>query len=71
MDQLSASRGDAEHFLLPDLSQMRILIVGGLPKMELLYRRLIEESGDMFDYHNGQMWSYVPSIITVMGQPQR
>jgi hypothetical protein len=55
IDQLSASRRNVEHFLLPDLSQMRILIVGGPPKMETLYRRLIEEHGGMFEYHDGQV----------------
>jgi DNA repair exonuclease SbcCD ATPase subunit len=55
LGQLSASSRHAEQSLPLDLSQMRILIVGGLPKMELLYRRLIEESGGMFDYHDGHM----------------
>jgi len=55
IDQLSASSRHAEQFLPLDLSQMRILIVGGLPKMEFLYRRLIEENGGMFDYHDGHV----------------
>ena len=38
-----------------DLNQSRILIVGGLPKMASLYRRLIEESGGTFEYHDGQV----------------
>jgi hypothetical protein len=38
-----------------DLCRKRILIVGGLTKMESLYRRLIEENGGVFDYHDGYM----------------
>ncbi len=38
-----------------DLSQRCILIVGGLSKMETLYRQLIEENGGIFEYHDGQM----------------
>jgi hypothetical protein len=55
MDKLSGSRRDAEQFFLPGLSQMRILIIGGPPKTESLYRRLIEEREGMFEYHNGHM----------------
>jgi hypothetical protein len=54
-DQLPASSRHTEQCLPLDLSQMRILIVGGLPKMEFLYRRLIEESGGMFEYHDGHV----------------
>ena len=38
-----------------DLCRKRILIVGGLTKMESLYRRLIEDNGGIFDYHDGYM----------------
>jgi hypothetical protein len=38
-----------------DLSQKRILIVGGISKMESLYRQLIEENGGIFEYHDGYM----------------
>jgi hypothetical protein len=38
-----------------DLSQRCILVVGGLPKMESLYRRLIEGNKGMFEYHDGRM----------------
>ena len=34
-----------------DLSKRCILVVGGLPKMEVLYRRLIERNGGTFKYH--------------------
>jgi hypothetical protein len=36
-----------------DLCQKRILIVGGMSRMEDLYRRFIENSGGVFDYHDG------------------
>ncbi|RLG28378.1 hypothetical protein DRN98_09665, partial [Methanosarcinales archaeon] len=36
-----------------DLCKKRILIVGGITRMEALYRRLIEENGGSFDYHDG------------------
>jgi hypothetical protein len=38
-----------------DLSQKRVLIVGGISKMESLYRQLIEENGGIFEYHDGYM----------------
>lgn len=38
-----------------DLCRKRILIVGGIKRMEPLYRQLIEENGGIFEYHNGQI----------------
>lgn len=38
-----------------DLCQKRILIVGGMTRMESLYRELIEGSGGIFEYHDGYM----------------
>jgi hypothetical protein len=38
-----------------DLCQKRILIVGGMSRMESLYRDLIEASGGIFEYHDGYM----------------
>jgi len=35
------------------LCRKRVLIVGGISRMEALYRRLIETSGGVFDYHDG------------------
>ena len=35
------------------LCRKRILIVGGMTKMETFYRKLIEESGGIFEYHDG------------------
>jgi hypothetical protein len=54
-EQAPSSNRHPEQSLPLDLSRMHILIVGGLPKMEFLYRRLIEENGGIFDYHNGQV----------------
>lgn len=36
-----------------DLCQKRILIVGGMTRMEKLFRELIEGRGGKFEYHNG------------------
>ncbi len=38
-----------------DLCRKRILIVGGINRMESLYRQLIEENGGIFEYHNGHI----------------
>lgn len=38
-----------------DLCQKRVLIVGGITRMESLYRKVIESSGGVFDYHDGYM----------------
>lgn len=38
-----------------DLCKKRILIVGGITRMESLYRQLIEGSGGIFEYHDGYM----------------
>jgi hypothetical protein len=38
-----------------DLSQMCVLLVGGLPQMESLYRRMIEGNKGVFEYHDGRM----------------
>jgi hypothetical protein len=36
-----------------NLCKKRILMVGGITRMESLFRELIEGSGGIFDYHNG------------------
>jgi hypothetical protein len=36
-----------------DLCRKRVLIVGGIERMESLYRQLIEGKGGTFDYHDG------------------
>lgn len=38
-----------------DLCQKRFLIVGGITRMESLYRELIESSGGRMEYHDGYM----------------
>jgi hypothetical protein len=38
-----------------DLCKKRVLIVGGVTRMQTLYRELIEGSGGHFDYHDGYM----------------
>lgn len=40
-----------------DLCRKRVLIVGGVTRMESLYRELIESSGGVFEYHDGNMKS--------------
>jgi len=38
-----------------DLCKRRVLIVGGLTKLEALYRQLVEDSGGIFEYHDGYL----------------
>lgn len=38
-----------------DLCKKRILIVGGMTRIKSLYRELIENSGGIFEYHDGYM----------------
>lgn len=38
-----------------DLCQKRVLIVGGITRMESLYRQMIESSGGVFEYHDGDV----------------
>lgn len=38
-----------------DLCRKRVLIVGGVERMETLYRRFIERGGGELDYHNGSL----------------
>jgi hypothetical protein len=38
-----------------NLCHKRVLIVGGIARMEALYRRLIESSGGVFEYHDGYL----------------
>jgi hypothetical protein len=38
-----------------DLCKKRVLIVGGIARMESLYRRIIEGSGGLLEYHDGNM----------------
>ena len=47
-----------------DLSQRCVLVVGGLPKMESLYRRLIEGNRGMFEYHDGRMNAGAKELVS-------
>jgi hypothetical protein len=38
-----------------DLCRKRVLIVGGIARMEKLYRRLVEDRGGIFEYHDGHL----------------
>ncbi len=38
-----------------NLCRKRVLIVGGISRMEALYRQLIESSGGVFEYHDGYL----------------
>jgi hypothetical protein len=38
-----------------DLCRKRVLIVGGIDRMETLYRRLVEGNGGIFDHHDGKV----------------
>lgn len=45
-----------------DLCKKRILIVGGIPRMESLFRRLIEGRGGLLEHHDGYMKNGVKSL---------
>lgn len=38
-----------------DLCRKRVLIVGGIARMGKLYRRLVEDRGGIFEYHDGHL----------------
>lgn len=38
-----------------DLCQKRVFIVGGVERMERLYREIVEGNGGFLDYHSGSM----------------
>lgn len=48
------NQSDHEHQSF-DIHNKRILIVGGITKLEVFYRKLIEEKGGKFEYHDGCM----------------
>ncbi|MFP3912531.1 MAG: DUF2325 domain-containing protein [Desulfobacteraceae bacterium] len=47
-----------------DLCKRRVLIVGGLTKMESLYRQIVEDRGGIFEYHNGYVKSGSKNLET-------
>jgi hypothetical protein len=38
-----------------DLCQKRILLVGGIDRMKVLYRQVVEQAGGKFEYHDGHL----------------
>ena len=55
MEEVLANNACDESCPSFDLCRKRVLIVGGITKMEALYRQVIESSGGVFDYHDGYM----------------
>ncbi len=45
-----------------DLCQKRVLMVGGLTKMEPLYRQVVEGSNGIFEYHDGYLQKGVKNL---------
>jgi hypothetical protein len=45
-----------------DLCKRRVLIVGGLTKLEALYRQLVEDSGGIFEYHDGYVKNGIKNL---------
>lgn len=45
-----------------DLCQKRILMVGGITKMEDRYREVVESRGGVFEYHDGYMKNGAKSL---------
>ncbi|MEZ4525811.1 MAG: DUF2325 domain-containing protein [Desulfobacterales bacterium] len=45
-----------------DLCRKRVLIVGGLSKMQSLYRELVESNGGIFEYHDGDVKGGVKNL---------
>ncbi|MBW1740471.1 MAG: DUF2325 domain-containing protein [Deltaproteobacteria bacterium] len=55
MDRMSSLNQCDEQCPAFDLCAKRILIVGGITKLQAYYRKLIEEKGGVFEYHDGYM----------------
>ena len=45
-----------------DLCRKRVLIVGGLSRMEESYRRFVEGRGGIFEYHDGRLHGGVKAL---------
>ena len=54
---MSCRSGDCAQCPSYDLCKKRVLIVGGIERMEKAYRKLVEERGGIFEYHAGHMRS--------------
>jgi hypothetical protein len=59
MTKLNTCSPDCPAF---DLCKKRILIVGGISRMESLYRELIENSNGIFEYHDGYVKNGVKQL---------
>lgn len=55
MEQISETSACSETCPYYDLCSKRVLIIGGLTRMETLYREMVETNGGVFDYHSGDM----------------
>lgn len=55
VDQLPSLNQCDEQCPAFDLCAKRVLIVGGITKMQAYYRDLIEQKGGIFEYHDGYM----------------
>lgn len=55
VEQMSSLNQCNEQCPAFDLCARRILIVGGITKLQAYYRKLIEERGGIFEYHDGYM----------------
>ncbi|MCK4245114.1 MAG: DUF2325 domain-containing protein, partial [Candidatus Omnitrophica bacterium] len=53
--QISALDQSDDKYPFSDLEHKRVLIVGGMTKLKTFYRKLIEEKGGIFEYHDGYM----------------
>jgi hypothetical protein len=54
---MTCRSGDCAQCSSYDLCRTRVLIVGGIERMEKAYRKLVEERGGIFEYHAGHMKS--------------
>ena len=54
-NQISTSDQSDDKYPFSDLEHKRVLIVGGMTKLKTFYRKLIEEKGGIFEYHDGYM----------------
>jgi len=55
LDEMSSLNKCDEQCPAFDLCAKRILIVGGITKLKAYYRKLVQEKGGIFEYHDGYM----------------
>jgi hypothetical protein len=51
-----------------DLSEKCVLLVGGRPQMESLYRKLVEANKGIFEYHDGRMKAGAKELVGQVGR---